>query len=158
MKKAYVILALSIIVGAGAGTYELALQPGRNASPPPEIVMAYQGNSHHGALGDYCWPDPPSSGTCPEPANLYTSSAIPPPTHVARGSSVTFQVNGQSGPSYYEVTIFSNNGGNLTKVVGTDNVTGTLQMSMDTGAYDIFAFGVWSDGRAVGYTFAVEVS
>jgi hypothetical protein len=45
------------------------------------------------------------------------------------------------------VTIFSNNGGNLTKAVVTDKVTGTLQMSMDTCACDIFAFGVWSDGR-----------
>jgi hypothetical protein len=154
MKRRFVTLGLVILVVAiiASALVYLTWQNGR----PPSIVLTYQGNSYSGVLESSCWPNPPENGTCQLPVNLGRTD-IPPPIPVRGNTSIAFQVVGYPDQSRFTVEIWTR-ANDAASTVAVEHISGSMPISLAAGDYYFTSSTTWSDGRAVAYTYEIQVS
>ena len=149
------LLAVVAVVIVAAAVVAVIFTNAQNGQPP-QIMLVYAGTSYSGALESYCWPNPPTNGSCTLPINTQRTD-IPTPVTVSQNSSVTFQVVGYPDQTAFTVSIWtrSNGGSNM---LATKHITSSLVINLPAGNYYLSTFTTWGDKRAVGYTYEIAVS
>jgi len=153
MKRRYValltVIGLTII---GSTLVYLTYQ----SSQPPRIVLTYQGNTYSGVLESSCWPNPPQNGTCQLPVNLGRTN-IPPPILVKQNTSIAFEVTGYPAQNTFTLEIWTRTN-NAASILAIKHISGSLPVNLSRGDYYFTTSTTWSDGRAVAYTFEIQVT
>ena len=154
MKRARV-LALGVVIIAAMPIAAFAYEAWQS-SQPPSIVMVYQGDSYSGVLESSCWPNPPPNGTCQLPVNLGRTN-IPSPIPVRQNTSTAFEVAGYPGQNAFTVETWTR-ANNAAGTLDLRQTSGSLPVNLSTGDHYFTVSSTWSDGRAVAYTFEIQVT
>lgn len=128
-------------------------------SPRPVMRLSYDGDSHTGSEGSYCWPDTQTAsgeiiGICADKIRWgELDESIP----VKQGSETTLEIEASDDPQTLSASFF---------LIGSDTPEESLELgsgsevpfkvNVPEGTYNVAIFGRWPQGD-LSYEFRLEV-
>ena len=122
--------------------------------PLPIIRLRNEAGLHDGDRGSYCWPQSGGLTMC---ADTIFLEGPPPPIGVARGESLTVEIEAHANPVLLNANVieFGTTEG-VDSVTLEPSLTTELPLDVDPGVYTVTISGGW-DGGDIFYAFQVEV-
>ncbi len=125
-----------------------------DAPPLPIIRIRNEAGLHDGDRGSWCWPQPGGLTMCADTSFL---EGPPPPIGVARGESVTVEIEAHADPALLNANVIEFGTTNLVdRVTLEPSLSTELPLDVEPGVYTVTVNGGW-DGGDIFYAFQVEV-
>ena len=117
-------------------------------------MKKHKAGSHDGDRGSYCWPQGGGSVICADSIFL---AGPPPPIGVARGESLTAEIEAQTTPVQLNANVFEFGPPNLVDDIALEpSLTSELLFDVEPDVYTVPINGGW-DVEDIFFAFQVEV-
>ncbi len=126
-----------------------------DAPPLPIIRLRNEAGLHGGDRGSWCWPQPEGVSLC---ADTIFLEGPPPPIGVAKGESLTVEIEAHADPEALSASVFEVGTTDVVQSVELETaLRSELQLDPEPGVYTVHVNGRWDVGD-IFYAFQIEIS
>ena len=122
--------------------------------PLPIIRLRNEAGLHGGDRGSWCWPQPEGRSLCADAPFL---EGPPPPIGVAKGESLTVEIEAHADPEALSASVFEVGTTDVVQSVELETaLRSELQLDQEPGVYTVHVNGRWDVGD-IFYAFQIEI-